>query len=151
MYVSLFEDSEAQKSDAFSFHWPSNVYIFPPIPLISKALSKFFRNDVQFGLFISPAWISIPLLPILKNALISNPIFIPYSHILGCLPTRHPFPLVAWPISAFCARKKGSRPRFQMPLPNQLALPPSPHILGSGLDLWNGLVQENLSPICLPN
>ena len=149
-YVSLFNDFNAIHIDAFSFIWPSNIYVFPPIPLISKALSKIHRDDVEFCIFITPAWHSLPVLPLLKKLLIHNPIFISSDHLLGHLPTRHPFHLMAWPISASSAKMRELHWTSLMPSSKVLALQPSNLILGSGQALLNGLTKENLHPICLP-
>ena len=105
-YVSLFSDSQAAYIDAFTISWPSNVYIFPPIPLMHKSLSKIMRDNVEFCLFITPAWSSISVLPILKNLLIHTPILIPSQYLLGYLPMRHRCALMAWPISASSAKSK---------------------------------------------
>ena len=148
-YVSLFNDSQAFIIDAFSFTWPSNVYIFPPIPLIPKALMKALRDDVEFCLFITPAWTSLSMIPLLKKSLISLPILISSDHVLGCLPTRHPFHLMAWPISASYARRKRFQQRSSKPCSEVSQILPFNHIRGSGLDLVRGLCQENLPPFYL--
>ena len=149
-YVSLFNDSESLCIDAFSLIWPSNIYVFPPIPLISKALLKIQRDEVEFCIFITPAWHHLPILPLLKKFLIFNPIFIKSTHLLGYLPTRHPFHLMAWPISASFARMRELHPKFPMLSSRALALQPSSHIPGCGQTLLDGLVRENILPLCLP-
>lgn len=148
-FVSLFNDPKASKIDAFSFAWPSNVYAFPPIPLIPRVISKLIRDEVKFCLLITPAWGNLSILPVLKNLLISNPIFINCNHLLGSRPTRHPFHLMAWPISSPCANKKGCLWVSMRHSSRVLAQKPSLHILGTGRDLWNGLERENLNPIYL--
>lgn len=150
-YVSIFLDSDALFVDAFSKTWPSNIYVFPPLPMVGRALMKVFRDQVNFCLFLTPAWISLPFIPLLKNALISNPIFIPSSHLLGTFPTRYAFPLMAWPISSPYARKKVIPRKFQLPSSKESLLRPSKPILGSGLDLWDGLIKENILPLFLQN
>ena len=149
-YASLFSDPEASFINAFSFNWPNCIYVFPPFPLIPKALMKIFRDNVECCVFITPAWHSLSVIPLLKKSLICSHIFIDHSHIVGCLPTRHPFHLVAWSISA----SNANRPAFQR-LSHQLcstALTPK-HcslIRGSGFNLLNGLIRDNLDPIFLP-
>ena len=148
-YCSLFNDPSASFIDAFSFCWPSNIYIFPPIPMIHKTVSKIHRDEVESCILITPAWHCLSILPILKNLLIHNPIFIHSDHLIGYLPTQHPFHLMAWPISASLAKKKGCPPSFLMPSSRALVLPPFSHIQGSGLALLNGLQAENLHPLLL--
>ena len=149
-YVSLFDDPCAFKIDAFSFTWLDNVYCFPPIPLISKALLKVFRDDVESCFFVTPAWNTLPLIPLLEKSLIFNPILIPYTHVLGCMPTRHPFYLMGWPISNSCARKKEFQVKLQMLSSKVLAQVPSIHIEGSGRDLVLGLLRKKIPVIYLP-
>lgn len=149
-YVTLFDDANAFQIDAFSFDWPSNIYVFPPTPLISKALLKIFRDNVDSCLFITPAWNTLPMIPLLKKSLISEPIFIPNSHLLGCLPTRHPFHLVAWPISSSFARTEVFQTRLLTHSSRVSVQVLSSLIQGSGLDLLNGLMLEKIVPICLP-
>ena len=129
-FVSLFEDPKASNIDAFSFAWPSNVYVFPPIPLIHRVMSKLIRDEVNFCLFITPAWNSLSVLPILKKFLISNPILIHSDYLLGSRPTRHPFHLMAWPISTHCASLKGCHWVSMRHSSRVLAKIPSPLILG---------------------
>ena len=149
-YVSIFHDETSLFFDAFSRSWCSNIYIFPPLPMIGKALMKVFRDQIEFCLFITPAWISLSFIPLIKDALIFNPIFIHSHNLLGRTPSRHPFHLMAWPISSPYARRKGIHPRFQPYYSRVLPPQPSKPIVGSGLDLWNGLMREDLNPIFLP-
>lgn len=99
-YVSLYADQSASHINAFSFSWPDNIYLFPPINLVSKVVNKIIADEVNLALLITPAWASVISLPIIMSMLISNPIFIPSSFLLGSIPTLHPFNLTAWPISA---------------------------------------------------
>ena len=149
-YVSIFPDDEAFAINAFSFTWTDNSYIFPPIPLIPKALMKVFRDNVDFCLFITPAWHSLSVIPLLKRNLIYSPIFIDSSYLLGCLPTRHDFQLVAWPISASLVRLKKFQSLSQMLCLEALTLSHFNPIRGSGRTLLNGLIRDNVDPIFLP-
>ena len=149
-YVSLFNDSEAMHIDAFSMSWPSNIYVFPPIPLMHKSLSKVLRDNVEFCLFITPAWSSMSVLPILKKVLISNPIFIPSKFLLGYLPMRHRCALMAWPISASSAKNKIFPQKYLMSSSKAFAHQPYNHITVSGKNLCCGLEKENIPPIFLP-
>jgi len=103
--------------------------------MIGRALMKIFRDQATFCLFLTPAWISLPILPLLKNALISNPVFIPSSHILGNFPNRYAFPLMAWPISSPYASEKVIPRKFQLPSSKE-----SPQTLQTYSMLWAGFV-----------
>ena len=105
-FAALSNENEASYTDAFSHVWGDNGYFFPPIPLIAKVVNKLVTDRVNNALVITPAWISLPMLPILKNSLCSNPIFISSSYLEGRLPTRHAFSLMAWPFSNALALKK---------------------------------------------
>jgi hypothetical protein len=103
VYVSWQTDPFSSFDNAFSISWPNNVYAFPPITLISKVIHKIVSERVNNILLITPAWPGLVCLPIILSLLIANPIFIPSSYLEGCLPTRHPFCLMAWPISTNAA------------------------------------------------
>ena len=63
----LFNDEDSFAINAFSFDWVYNIYVFPPNPLIPKALIKTLRDNVEFCLFITPAWPSLTMVPMLKS------------------------------------------------------------------------------------
>ena len=143
-YVSLANDPAAFCSNAFSFTWPNNVYCFPHIPLVSKAVKKFFSDEVDFGIVLTPAWPSLPCINLLSDSLVDAPILIHYSHVLGCLPTKHPFLVMAWPISANSARKKSFAKKLSIP---SSAVSPTLHwpaICDAGRDLVTGLLARNI-------
>ena len=148
-YASILDDNEATHLNAFSFYWSSGIYLFPPIPLIPKTIQKFMQDEVEFGVLIFPAWHSLSVLPLIEKCLVASPIFIHTSHLLGCLPTRHPFHLMAWIISANSAGKKKfhriSLARFSKVLTKAPLIP----ITGSGGILLSLLRQKNLSPVFL--
>ena len=149
-YVSLFEDPFAYAIDCFSFRWPSHIYAFPPIPLVLKSINKIKQDQVEFCLFVTPAWNTSTFLPLLIDMLISNPIFIHKNYLLGYVPTRHQFHLMAWPISSHFVKREEFKKKSQMSCLN-----PSVHLLldlmpGSGRDLCNGLIAEKIPPLFLP-
>ena len=113
-YVSRFYDPFSKTINAFSFKWPHNVYIFPPINLVSRVVEKFINDQVEDSLLITPAWSGLISLPSIMKILIDNPIFISPAHLEGCPPTRHPLPLMAWPISTNQLKKEA----YQKILPN---------------------------------
>ena len=90
-YVSRYFDHSAWKVDAFSFHWPKNIYVFPPLIQISKVMNKIWSDEVEDIAFITPAWKSLFILPSLLDLLIDDIIFIPSHQLLGPMPTRRPF------------------------------------------------------------
>ena len=71
-YVSLFEDPIAYAIDCFTFRWTSYIYAFPPIPLILKSINKIKQDQVEFCLFVTPAWNTSTFIPLLIDMLISN-------------------------------------------------------------------------------
>ena len=144
-YVSLAQDDLAWKIDAFSFVWPSNIYLFPPIPLISRCLHKFLLDKVDFGVLITPDWPSIPMLPHIINCLVANPILIPSSVVLGPLPTRHPFRTVAWPISSSSVRSGAYQELLQTPCSKASLPAPLQHIRGCGQNLVLGLWRKGIT------
>ena len=148
-FYSINKDYTALGLDAFNFVWSSNLYAFPPIPLISKTISKLKQDEVEFCLLITPAWDSLAFIPLLKSMLIFNPIMIPSNYLLGYLPTRHRFHLMAWCISAKYVRNKKFLKTCQMPSSKVSPLLPSNLIPGSGQTLFTGLRKENLVPLCL--
>ena len=51
-FISWYADPFSSLIDAFTITWKDNVYLFPPIPLIHKVLSKFILEKVGYGLLI---------------------------------------------------------------------------------------------------
>lgn len=78
-YVSRSLDPFAHKTDAFSFPWKGCVYLFPPIPIISRVIQKFIHDQVEIGLLILPFWPGLPDIPSLIDLLIDNPVLLPAS------------------------------------------------------------------------
>ena len=148
-YVSIFHDTNSMAQDAFSFIWPNNIYCFPPIPLVSKCLSKIQRDNVQSCLIITPAWHNLHYIPILIESLISDPIFIKSFHLVGPFPTRRPFHVMAWAISTSFVRKRAFQRKCQLRsrkvYPNRL----STLITGTGKSLLTGLREKSIWPIFL--
>ena len=99
LYASRLPDPEAEFIDAFSFHWPDNIYLFPPIVLISRVINKFKSDNCQFGLLIAPSYPSSPFLSSLLDLCISPPISLPDSAVIR--ETRHckVSQMMAWSIS----------------------------------------------------
>ena len=149
-YVSLIDDDDASYSNAFSFKWNSSIYMFPPIPLIPKVMMKFLRDNVEFGILVTPAWHSLSIIPLLEKSLVCSPIFIHSNHLIGYLPTRHPFHLMAWPISSNFADLKVFLKMSRKLSLKALTEQHLNHIRGSGNILLNGLIVKNLDPIFLP-
>ena len=54
-FVSWQFDHLAYKTNAFSFQWPNNSYLFPPINLISKCIQKIINDKLENALLITPA------------------------------------------------------------------------------------------------
>lgn len=108
-YVSRFHDPFSRAINAFSFKWPDDIYVFPPINLVTKVVDKFIRDNVDNALLITPAWQGLVSLPKIMTLLIDYPIFISSVHLEGCVPTRRPLPLMAWPTSTNQQKRKAYR------------------------------------------
>ena len=116
-YASRLPDPSASFIDAFSFAWGKDLYMFPPLPLIARVVQKIQSDEATNVLLITPAWPALVSLPVILSLLVSNPIFIPSSHLLGQPPTRYPFNMMAWPISKSAADTSSYQLRLAQPCP----------------------------------
>jgi len=114
---SIADGFSREEVDRHDYGWPSNLYIFPPIPLISKVVQKLIVDKSDDVLLITPAWPGLICLPLILSLLISSPIFIPHFHLIGQPPTRHPFAMMGWPISTVA--EKSSKYLSELSLPSQ--------------------------------
>ena len=99
IYYSWQLDPLSSLVNAFSTQWSDSVYLFPPLPLIHKVISKFISDSVRRGLLISPYWPSSPWFSALLNLLIAPPLLLPPGCVLDVdkmLPKRCRF--LGWPI-----------------------------------------------------
>ena len=143
-YCSILHDNEVVAGNAFSFKWPSNIYCFPPIPVINKCFSKFLRDNVQSCLMITPAWHNLPIIPMLIDSLFENPIFINSSHLIGPFPTRRPFHVMAWPISTSSAKIQVYQRKLLRHSQEVSTRSPSKLITGTGANLLSGLAHKRI-------
>lgn len=105
-YVSYKFDPFSERTDAFSFPWPNEVYLFPPINLIGRCVQKIMEENVNNALIITPAWPGLVSLPTITSLLIEPPVLIDSIHLEGQPPTRHPFSMMAWPTSTNLQKRK---------------------------------------------
>ena len=134
-FVSHYFDPLSFWVNAFSLGWTDNVYLFPPVPVIHRVLTKFVSDNTGRGLLICPYWPSQPWYPTLINLLIAPPILLPTGSVVdesSRLPRhcRH----VAWPI--------GSSPAAQREYQRGLLYVGSKGLLAGPLSL-TGDVGEN--------
>ena len=98
-FFSRFPDPLSAGVDAFSVRWTDNLYLFPPIPILHRVISKFISDNTAHGLLICPYWPSQFWFPSLLELLIAPPILIPSAMVLD---ENHRLPrsclLVAWSI-----------------------------------------------------
>lgn len=98
-FISWHYDPLSCSVNAFTENWSKNVYLFPPLPLINRVLSKFISDNVNQGLLITPFWPSSPWFSSLLNILIESPFILPpgcVSNEDSLLPRFCRF--LAWPI-----------------------------------------------------
>ena len=81
-YSSHLPDPGAEFIDAFSSPWSGNVYLFPPIVLLSRVINKFCSEKCNFGLLIAPFIPSSPIFSAILDLCISPPIILPDSAIV---------------------------------------------------------------------
>ena len=98
-FFSRYPDPLCCWVEAFSVNWTDNVYLFPPVPIIHRVISKFISNKTDHGLLICPYWPSQFWFPSLLDLLIAPPILIPSDQIMdeNCRLPKHCL-LVAWSI-----------------------------------------------------
>ena len=98
-FISWHFDPLSCSVNAFAENWSENVYLFPPLPLINRVISKFISDNVFQGLLITPFWPSSPWYSSLLNILIESPFLLPpgcVSNEVNLLPRFCRF--LAWPI-----------------------------------------------------
>ena len=143
-YSSRLPDPGAEFIDAFSFPWSSNVYLFPPVVLLSRVLNKFVTDSCQFGLLIAPSRPSSPVFSIILDLCISPPISLPDSAVLR--EPRHCklSPLMAWIISCSPSLRREYL-RTLSPASSRMSLgPPSKNTNPIGRDLHVGVTEGRL-------
>ena len=81
-FISRYYDPYSSWVDAFTVHWSDHVYLFPPVPIIHRVISKFKADKTGHGLLICPFWPSQFWFPSLLEILIAPPILIPSDLVL---------------------------------------------------------------------
>ena len=98
-FLSRFYDPLTSGVNAFSVRWSDHVYLFPPIPLIGRVLTKFIADETGHGLLICPYWPSQSWFPSLLGLLIAPPLLIPTDSVLDeCCRLPRNCRLVGWSI-----------------------------------------------------
>ena len=151
IYFSWNHDPLSSMVNAFSVFWPNNIYIFPPLPLINKVISKFISDSVNEGLLITPFWPSSSWYSSLLHLLIDSPFLLPPGYVLDeekLLPKRCHF--LAWPIGCNPAMQQAFLRR--LPKLTSKALKEKPFVstneVGDGSVC--GVVREKLVTVRLP-
>ena len=111
--VSWHSDPLSSLVDAFSIKWVDNIYLFPPLPLLSKVFDKFIADNVIHGLIICPYWPSQPWFSGLLELLIDSPFLISDSCIVDpsrLLPKHCHF--LGWPIGTVRAQRQAFRAKL---------------------------------------
>ena len=81
-YISRYADPYSAAIDAFSLPWKDNIYLFPPVPIINKVLSKFIADKVGHGLIVCPFWPSQTWFPLVLDLLIASPFLLPAGSVV---------------------------------------------------------------------
>ena len=98
-FSSRIPDPDAEFVDAFSFPWNESVYLFPPVVLLCRVVSKFISDNCQFGLLIAPYRPTSPVFNSILDLCVSPPISLPDSALIRESRHRRVSPLLAWSIS----------------------------------------------------
>ena len=107
-YFSRYSDPYSSCVDAFSASWSDHVYLFPPVPIVDRVISKFRSDKTGHGLLICPYWPSQHWFPSLLDLLIAPPLLIPLGAVVDenrRLPRS--CQLVAWIIGSNPALREG--------------------------------------------
>ena len=98
-FSSRLPDPEAEFVDAFSFAWSSNVYLFPPVVLLCRVVSKFISDNCPLGLLIAPFRPTCPSFNSILDLCVSPPISLPDSAVIREPRHCRVSHLLAWTIS----------------------------------------------------
>ena len=113
-FVSRYADPLSSLVDAFAVSWHDGVYLFPPVPLLGRVLSKFLSDGVGHGLLICPFWPSQPWFSTVLELLIDSPFLLPSGSVVDearRLP-RHSR-LLAYPIGSHLQKQREFRDGLQ--------------------------------------
>ena len=148
-YVSLHNDDSAFSIDAFSIDWSQNLYIFPPIPLITRVIQKIKLDHSDNIILLTPAWPGLMSIPVILSLLFSDPIFIPSSRLLGQTPTRYPFCLIAWPLSTRVEKTEAYQRKLASHCTQASLAPLWQHTRDTGANFVHMLQQKGHKVSCL--
>jgi hypothetical protein len=98
-YYSWLPDPAAKARDAFSQEWPERVYLFPPVPMILKALNRLQLFPGTHAIFIAPRWPSAVWFPLLTSLMIDWMDLSQFNHLIMKRADQDPAfltPLAAW-------------------------------------------------------
>ena len=82
LFISRYADPFSDCIDAFSVAWKDNIYLFPPIPMLHRVLSKFIADKVGHGLFVCPLWPSQSWFSTVLDLLIASPFLLPTGAVM---------------------------------------------------------------------
>ena len=100
-------------------------YLFPPLPLINKVISKFISDSPAFGLIVTPYWPSAAWYATLLSMLIDIPFLLPAGYVQdeATLLPRH-CRFLAWPIGCDLVMQQALQER--LPLRNYVVSTETP-------------------------
>ena len=130
-FMSPVPEPRALAVDALSQDWQGrSMYMFPPFPLLSKAVQKLRSTQVAEVILVAPWWPSQPWFPHLLRLCVEHPLILPYRQDLlsqqdqKYISDGKSFHLHVWRLScdttkqqAFQTRSLGSRQLLGDPRP----------------------------------
>ena len=102
-YMTWMKDSQAVGSNALLCKWDKVTYLFPPIPLLAKVLTKVKTEKIE-AILVCPHWPSSLWWPLAQEMMLKPPLQLPHYKLstipMGNAPMPYLEPLVGLHISA---------------------------------------------------
>ena len=105
-YASRLPDPSAEFVDAFSHPWSGNLYLFPPLVILNRVISKFIAEECQFGVLIAPFCPTSPFFSSILDLCIAPPILLPENSVVREPRHCRISQMLAWTISNSASRRR---------------------------------------------
>ena len=149
-FISRFLDPLSSCIDAFTVKWVDHVYLFPPISIVHKVISKLISDKTGHGLLICPYWPSQSWFPSLLELLIAPPFLIPLEMVVdedNRLPRK--CQLVGWSIGSSLAERMEYQKGLQSMGSKALIKKPLYHIKNVGKNSVIGYINGKVVTVVL--